>query len=233
MNEWIIALVSALWLGLLTSISPCPLATNIAAISFLGRRVQSPGRALLGGLLYVAGRSFFYVALAIILIAGLLEAPAVSRFLQKYMNQLLGPVLILAGMFLLEMLGLSLPGAGRASEKLQARIEKGGVYWGAAALGVLFAAAFCPVSAALYFGSLIPLAVKMKSTIGMPLLYGAGTALPVVVFAALIALGAKQMGLFFNRLTQFEKFARIATGVLFILAGFYLSLTYIFGIRIL
>ncbi len=232
MTEWLFALASALWLGVLTSISPCPLATNIAAISFLGRRVQSPGRALLGGALYATGRALFYVLLGAALVAGLLAAPAASRFLQKYINQLLGPILILTGMFLLEMLSLNLPGMGRASEKLQARIEKGGVYWGAAALGVLFAAALCPVSAALYFGSLIPLAVKMKSTVAMPLVYGLGTALPVVVFAVLIALGAKSLGQAFNRLTHFEKIARIITGILFILAGFYMSLIYIFGIRI-
>lgn len=232
MIDWFLALAAALWLGVLTSISPCPLATNIAAISYLGRRIEGTRPVLVGGLLYTAGRTVAYVALSVLLVAGLLAAPALSHFLQKSMNQILGPILILAGMFLLGLLSFNLPGFGGVGRRLQARLESGGASttWGALAIGALFALSFCPVSAAIFFGSLIPLSVKAGSRVAMPLVYGVGTALPVVAFAVLIALGARRVGAAFNRLTQFERFARLATGMLFIAVGMYLSLINIFRV---
>lgn len=229
MGESFTAAGLAFWFGILTSISPCPLATNIAAISFLGKRVERPGSVFLGGLLYTAGRTITYVILGIVLVGGLLAAPQVSQFLQKYMNQLLGPILILVGMFLLELLSLNLPGTGKTGERLREKAESGG-FWGAGLLGIIFALSFCPTSAALFFGSLIPLSVQANSNVIMPLIYGVGTALPVFAFALLIALGTQQVGKAFNRLTQFEKWARRITGVIFIVVGIYFSLVYIFGV---
>lgn len=227
MNElWIIA-VSALWLGILTSISPCPLATNIAAVSFLGRRVDHPALVMWGGVLYTIGRMILYVALAALLVAGLLAVPRVSWFLQRYMIQLLGPILILAGMILLGLLSFNFPGLSGGGEKLQARLERGGM---AAALGMgfVFAMSFCPVSAALYFGSLIPLCLESRSVFWLPALYGVGTALPVVGFAILIAVGAKEVGRAFQRTQALERWARPVTGGLFLLVGFYMSIRYIY-----
>ena len=228
MESTALASVGALWLGVLTSISPCPLATNIVAISFIGKRVGQTRQVLLSGLLYAAGRVVAYLALAVVLIAGLLSVPQVSNFLQKYMNKLLGPILILAGMFLLELITVNVRGVS-VSEKMKERAEKGGML-SASLMGVVFALSFCPISAALFFGSLIPLSIKHGSKLLFPSLYGLGTALPVVSFAILVALGAQSVGKAFNKLTQVELWARRATGVVFICVGVYLSLRYIFGI---
>jgi len=229
MGEFLAAAGMAFWFGVLTSISPCPLATNIAAISFLGKQVERPRRVFLGGLLYTVGRTAAYVVLGVIVVGGLLAAPAVSEFLQKHMNQILGPVLIVAGMFLLELLSLRIPGLGKTGERVRIRAAAGGL-WGALPLGALFALSFCPTSAALFFGSLIPLSIRENSTVGMPLVYGIGTALPVFVFAVLVALGTQQVGKAFNRLTQFEKWARRITGVIFIVVGVYFTLIYVFRV---
>ncbi len=228
MNEFFLGIVSAVWLGILTSISPCPLATNIAAISFIGRRVENPRHVLLSGLLYTSGRALTYLLLGVFLVTSLLSAPYISHALQKYMNKALGPVLILVGMFLLDLLrfNFSLPGM---SDTMRGRVEKMGLA-GPALLGILFALSFCPVSAALFFGSLIPLALKSGSGIVLPSLYGIGTALPVVLFAVLIALGFRAVGSVFNRITQFEFWARRVTGAVFIAVGIYLSLVYIFRV---
>lgn len=228
MNEFFLGIVSAVWLGILTSISPCPLATNIAAISFIGRRVENPRHVLLSGLLYTFGRALTYLLLGVFLVTSLLSAPYISHALQKYMNKALGPVLILVGMFLLDLLrfNFSLPGM---SDAMRNRVEKMG-FGGPALLGILFALSFCPVSAALFFGSLIPLALKSGSGIVLPSLYGVGTALPVVLFAILIALGFRAVGGVFNRITRFELWARRVTGVVFIAVGIYLSLVYIFRV---
>ena len=182
---------------------PVSLATNVAAISFLGRSVDSPRRVLGGGLLYTAGRVVAYVALGFVFVMGLLSMPETSRFLQRYMNRILGPVLIVVGVFLLEVFRLNVPGPGKASEKLGQRLASKGM-WGAVPLGALFALSFCPVSAALFFGSLVPLALKFDSPLLYPSLYGAGTALPVVVFAFLVSFGARFVGTAFNRLARWS-----------------------------
>ncbi len=223
-----LGVASALWLGILTSISPCPLATNIAAVSFIGKQFTSAPRVALSGIFYVLGRMLAYLGLGMALVASLLSAPQLSVFLQKYMNRILGPVLILVGMVLLELLRFNLAGGG-VGERMRERAGKGGV-WGAGLLGFLFALSFCPVSAALFFGSLIPLSVKDGSRVLYPLMYGAGTGLPVIVIAMMIAFGAKSIGALFRKLTRVELWARRITGAIFIAVGVYYSLVYIFEI---
>jgi cytochrome c-type biogenesis protein len=221
-----LAMAMALWQGVLTSISPCPLATNIAAISYLGRHVAQPRQALAAGLLYTLGRSLVYSVLGALLVAGLLAASRISLMLQHYMYLLLGPLLILLGMFLLELLSFG-PRGGGVSEALVLRAQRLGV-WGAGLLGIVFALSFCPVSAALFFLGLIPLAVERHSPLLLPAIYGLGTALPVVAFALIIALSAQRLGRAFNSLARFELWARRISGVVFIAVGVYLTLKYIF-----
>lgn len=224
MTEALLAAGTALWLGVLTSISPCPLATNIAAVSFLGRRIDAPARAVFAGLAYTAGRTLAYVALAVILIAGLLSIPGVSMFLQRHMNQVLGPLLIVTAVFLTGWIPLTLPGFGDAANRAQ-KSEKGGALF-AAFLGILFALSFCPVSAALFFGSLLPLSLERESWVVLPSLYGVGTALPVVVVALLIALGSRSLGVVFEKLTVIERWGRRVTAVVFLVVGLYMSWEY-------
>ncbi|NWG12926.1 MAG: sulfite exporter TauE/SafE family protein [Acidobacteria bacterium] len=226
MDGFAVGLFSALWLGILTSISPCPLATNIAAISYIGRDLGAPRQVFLTGLFYTAGRMVTYLVLAALLVTSVLSIPALSNFLQEYMNKLLGPILILVGMFLLGLFQLNFStsfGGGAVEERLQ----QWGI-WGAGLLGVIFALSFCPVSAALFFGSLIPLAIRNSSSIALPSLYGIGTGLPVFVFAVLIAAGAQSVSRAFNKLAQVEKWARAITGVIFVCVGIYFCLVYIF-----
>jgi len=228
MAEWLVGVGSAVWLGILTSISPCPLATNITAISFVGQRVGNPFRVLCAGLLYTVGRAITYTVLGALLVSSLLSAPGLSLTLQRIMNQLLGPILIVVGMILLELLRFNLRGRG-VSGRMQRRVERWGI-WGALLLGILFALAFCPLSATLFFGSLVPLAIKNGSRVVLPSLYGAGTALPVIAFALLIAAGVHSIGKAFDRLKQIEFWARRVTGAVFIGVGFYLSLVHIYGV---
>jgi cytochrome c biogenesis protein CcdA len=227
-NHLAAAIASALWLGILTSISPCPLAMNITAISYIGRRVDDPRKVLLAGLIYTAGRVITYIVLGALLVASLLSAPRLSHVLQKYMNLALGPLLIIVGMILLEFITFTSRGGG-VSEGMQRRVDRLGI-WGALPLGAVFALTFCPVSAALFFGSLLALASSHESGVLLPAVYGVGTGLPVLVFAFLIAFGANRIGRAYDSLSTFELWARRITGVVFIAAGIYYSLTYIFGI---
>lgn len=224
-----LSITTATWLGILTAISPCPLASNVAAISFIGRQMQSRAAVLFSGLLYTSGRTLAYVVLGALLSSGLLAGGELSRFLQKYVNEILGPLLILLGMVLLNLIGGGIS-VQMAGEGIQNKVQQHGILY-AFPLGVLFALSFCPVSAGLFFGALIPLAVNNNSALFLPALYGIGTAIPVVIFAFLIALSSKWLGKAFNAINKVEYFVRTATGSIFILAGLYYSLTHIYGIR--
>jgi len=220
-------MIWAAWLGILTSISPCPLATNIAAVSFIGND-GTPRRIFSCGLAYAAGRMAAYLALAVVLVAGILSSSWLSNFLRHYMNRILGPILILTGMVLLELLSWSPTGSGMV-EGIRYRAEKGGIT-SALILGAVFALSFCPVSAAIFFGSLIPLSLKHRSPVAFPLLFGAGTALPVLLFGGLIAFGAKSLDRVYDRLRRAEWWGRMATGAVFVLVGIYYSLRYIYEV---
>ena len=208
-----IALGTALWLGILTSISPCPLATNIAAVSYISKQFSQSRALLISGFLYAMGRTLTYLTLGVVLVGGLLSMPQVSSLLQKYMNQVLGPVLVLAGVFLLDL--VELPSIGfSAGERLKERLSSSGGT-GAFFLGSLFALSFCPVSAALFFGSLIPLALASDSSVLLPSIYGLGTAAPVVVFAILLGKGTQVVGDAFKKVMRLEVWVRRITGGVF------------------
>lgn len=227
MPSYYLDIFSAFWLGILTSISPCPLATNIAAVSFITRSLGSSKKVLWSGLLYAAGRMLTYVAIAVLAVASLLSLPEVSFFLETNMHKIIGPLLIIVGIILLEVLPITfhMPLAGNS---VQERAGKWGL-WGSGLLGIVFALTFCPLSAALFFGSLIPLAIDGKSAVLMPSVYGLATALPVVALALFMAFGVKSIGKIFDKLIQIEKWVRKLTAVVFIGAGIYLLLKNIMG----
>jgi cytochrome c-type biogenesis protein len=216
-------ILTALWLGVLTSISPCPLATNVAAISYIGKDLSSQARVFASGIAYTMGRVFSYAAIGVLLSVGLSSVPDVANFLQRYMNAILGPMLISAGIILFGFISFNLPAFN--ADRFKGLAGKSMVA-GPFLLGVIFSMAFCPVSAALFFGSLIPLALTVHSPLIFPSLYGLGTGLPVIFSAFLIAFGMHSLSGFFRGVSRFEKWARYATGFIFVLVGCYYSLVY-------
>jgi len=222
MDSGWLAVGSALWLGILTSISPCPLATNIAAVSYVGRRVGSGRAVLLSGALYTSGRSLAYLLLGAASVWSLMSMVSVSSFLQGTFARLLGPILIVLGLLLLGIFELKIPSLG-VGEGLQERVDRAGLL-GAGILGLVFALSFCPVSAGLFFGGLVPLAVERSSPLLLPLVYGIGTALPVIIFATLLAAGARRLGAALDRVQVFERWARRVTAIVFIAVGIYETL---------
>lgn len=211
--------LSALWLGILTSISPCPLASNIAAVSFLSKKIAHSVDVFISGLAYTLGRMASYAVVGWIIIHSLVSVPRVAMFLQKYMGKLLGPLLIVTGLILLEVITARLPGFS-LSQKHHSKFAEAGAP-GAFLLGFIFALAFCPISAALFFGSLIPLALSHQAGALLPFIYGIGTGLPVLAFAVVIALGVTSLSHWFHKLTQIELYTRKITGTIFIAAGIY------------
>jgi cytochrome c biogenesis protein CcdA len=225
MGELWLNLGMALWLGILASISPCPLATNIAALSFLSRKASSPIGVLIDGLLYTAGRALGYVLVGVLIVSSLLSILDTAQFLQLQFNKILGPLLIVIGVFLLGF--IRLPGFGPGwSPEFGNRLAAIRLV-GPLLLGVLFALSFCPVSAGLFFGSLIPISLGAGSSLLLPAFFGIGTAIPVLGFAILIGFGVKGLAGAFGKLGTLNAWARRVTGVVFILAGLYLIVVYV------
>jgi hypothetical protein len=219
--------IAALWLGLLTAMGPCTMTTNLLAVAYVARRIDKPLAVVLSGLWFTLGTVVGYAGLASLVVAGAFSMPAASHFLQKYMNQLLGPALILTGVVLLGLWQVRPAGdVPRVAEKLARR----GDALGAVALGAVFALTFCPVSAALFFGSLIPLALKTRSVFALPALYGLGTGIPVLCCAALLAAGSGTVGKLSKRVAEVEPWARKITGGAFVAAGVHFCLSYVFGL---
>jgi len=179
----------------------------------------------ISGLAYTIGRMLAYAALGWIIISSLLSVPQIAQFLQKYMPKALGPVLIFSGLLLLEIFTLKLPNISLSQRHHSKLVESGAP--GALLLGMIFALAFCPISAGLFFGSLIPLALNHKSGVLLALVYGIGTGIPVLIFAVAIALGVTSMSRWFHRITKLEYYTRRITGAVFIIIGVYYTGIYI------
>ena len=228
MTDVFIGLASALWLGILTSISPCPLASNVAAVSFLSNKITHPALVFISGVAYTIGRMVAYVLLSWIIISSFLSLPQAAQFLQRYTGKALGPLFIITGFILLDIISFRLPKLKLPARHHNKLVESG--VPGAFLLGFILALAFCPISAALYFGSLLPLTVNSKNGMFMPFIYGIGTGLPVLIFAFAIALGVKSLSHWFDRVKGFEYYTRKITGVIFILVGLYYTGIYILGL---
>jgi len=210
----------ALFLGLLTAISPCPMATNIAAIAYVSRRVTERRYAIITGILYTLGRMLSYSVLGILFIMVGLEIPGVASFLQDFGEKILGPLLIVIGIIMLNINRLSFNlGAGKLSS-IGGKVADWGMI-GGFLLGALFALAFCPYSAVLFFGVLIPLALKSTGGVTLPAVFAIGTGLPVLVFGTLLSISAARVTTWLNAVTRAEKVIRIIVAIIFIGVGIY------------
>ena len=215
-------LIIAFLLGVLTSISPCPLATNIAAVAYISRDIKSPGHAILNSITYTLGRIFTYFALGAMIILGGISVIDLSLTTQSIHGTILGIILITAGILLLGLINFNFNfGGGSITEKLSKKAANFGLL-GAFFIGVLFALAFCPYSAILFFGTLIPLGLASNEGVILPLFYGLGTGVPVLLFACLFYFGAQGINRHVQNVSRFEKILRKVIGVIFIVIGVYL-----------
>ena len=229
--EWINSLLDtatapiliAFLLGILTAISPCPLATNIASIGYISRDIENRKAVFIKGILYTFGRILAYTVLGIILISILEEGAGIfgiQKYVSKWGELLIGPLLIVIGLFMLFGDKLNLPkfgfnGSGESYSK------KGG--WGAFLLGVLFALVFCPSSGVLYFGMLIPLSVSSAGGWMLPIIYAFATALPVIAVAWILAYSVQNLSTFYGRIQTIQKWLNLIVGILFLAVGLYYS----------
>ena len=210
--------VTAILLGLMTSISPCPLATNITAIGFIGKDIESRNRVFLNGLFYTIGRAITYTSIALIIYFGA-DQFRLSGFFQQYGEKLIGPLLILIGIFMIDFIRIKFPFFDRLSEKMEDR--KSWRFIDALLLGVVFALAFCPYSGVLYFGILIPITISSASGLYLPLVFAIATGIPVILFAWVLAYTVSGVGELYNKIKIFELWFRRVIAVAFIGVGVY------------
>jgi len=218
-DSYNIPAVTAFLLGIMTSISPCPLATNITAVAFISREIKDSKRVLLNGLMYTLGRGITYSLIAILMYLGF-SAFNFQAVFQKWGDKLLGPFLIITGLFMLDVIKINLKTGNQFTEKTQNWLQNKG-YLGSLMLGTLFALAFCPYSGVMFFGMLIPLVISTNNPLFAPLLFSIGTGFPVIVFSFIIAFSVKKIGTAFDSVKKVEIWIRKITGILFIFGGLY------------
>lgn len=219
-NIMAMPVVAAFSLGLLTAISPCPLATNIAAIAYISNRVTERRYAISTSALYTLGRMLAYSIIGILIIKVGLEIPGLASALQNTGDKLIGPILITVGLILLNIHRLRFGSGNAKLSSLGERVSRWGMV-GGFLLGILFALAFCPYSAVLYFGVLIPLALKSSGGLALPAIFAIGTGLPVLVFGIALSFGVTRVSSWFDRLTRAQTTIRIVTSWILIGIGIY------------
>jgi cytochrome c-type biogenesis protein len=215
--------ITAFLLGLIVSISPCALATNITAIGFISKDIENRNRVFLNGIFYTMGRALTYTSIALVIYFGA-DQLKLSGFFQRIGEKAIGPLLVIIGVLLLDYVKIKFPGFSGLAYKMEKK--KSWLLRDAVLLGIVFALAFCPVSGVLYFGMLIPITVASAKGLYLPLIFAIATAIPVIIVAGVLAYTVSGIGEVYNKIKVFELWFRRVIAVLFIIIGIY----YIFRI---
>lgn len=218
-DQYNFPLLSAFILGIMTSISPCPLATNITAIAYISKDMKTAKHTLINGLAYTLGRAISYTLLATLIYFGLSSFEVASLF-QGWGDKVLGVVLIFIGLVMFGVIKIDFIGKSDKLEKMKLWLSSNG-YLGSLLLGMLFAFAFCPYSGVLFFGILIPLILKSTESLILPIVFALGTGLPVIIFSFILAFSVGKISKMYNAMSKIEKFMRYSVATLFVLVGIY------------
>ncbi len=213
-------LIAAFFIGLMTAISPCPLASNITAIAYISKKIDNGKKTLITGFIYTLGRMFTYVLLAGLIVYIGVNVTLISLFLQKYGERILGPALIFIGLIMLNIIKLPTFKTSDKINKIKENLSEKG-YLGGFLLGVFFALAFCPFSAVLFFGMLIPLAINYSDAFLIPSIFSIATGLPVIIFSFILTFSVSKVGKVMNKVQVFEKGMRYVVAILFVIIGGY------------
>ena len=211
-------ILSAFLLGLMTAISPCPLATNITAIGYISRDFNDRKQVLIRGVIYIIGRAITYTSIGLLIYFSASQF-TISGFIQQWGEKLLGPLLIIVGLFMLGIIRLNFKGSKILSKRVQ-QLKKNR-YVDVLLMGIVFALAFCPYSGVLYFGMLMPLTLTNASGLYLPIVFAIATGIPALILTWVIAYSASNLSRNFNRVKSFAIVFRKIVSVVFIGIGIY------------
>lgn len=218
-DQYNIPLLSAFALGIMTSISPCPLATNITAIAYISKDIKTARHTLISGLIYTLGRGISYTLLATLIYFGF-SAFSIASIFQGWGDKVLGIVMILISLVMFGVIKINLGSKIEKVEKVKAWLTTKG-HIGTLLLGVLFALAFCPYSGVLFFGMLVPLVLSSAESLLLPPLFALGTGLPVIIFSIVLAFSVEKVGKMYNAMGKIEKAMRYGVATIFMITGIY------------
>jgi len=214
-----IPILTAFILGLMTAISPCPLATNITATAYISRNISDKSKAFLSGALYSLGRGFSYTMIGVVLYLGASKFQ-IALFFSQNGEKYLGPLLIMIGLIMMNVIRIKLLQKTNLTEKISERFQNKGIL-GSFAIGIVFSLAFCPYSGALFFGMLVPISISSVDGLYLPLIFALGTGLPVILFTYLLAFTVGKVGIFYRKITTIEHLMRKIAGIVFLITGLY------------
>ena len=224
MGESPVPLIASFFLGLMTAISPCPLATNITAIAYISRKIDNSRHTLLTGCIYTLGRMAAYVTVASAIVFFGMNIQVIALGLQYYGELLLGPFLVVCGIYLFDIFHFDHLPAGDwfsgFTSGISTRLADKG-YLGAFLLGVIFAMSFCPFSAVLFFAMLIPLAIGAGDPVIIPAVFALATGLPVIIISYLVVRGVGKCSGIIQKIGTVELWIRRGVAAVFIGVGVY------------
>jgi len=218
-DNYNIPILTTFLLGVLTSINPCPLATNITAIAYISKEIKTAKHTLLNGIFYTLGRGASYTILATLIYFGL-SSFQISSIFQGWGDKVLGSVLIIIGLIMFGIIKINFGKGGEKIERIKLWLSQKG-FISSFLLGILFALAFCPYSGVLFFGALIPLVLKSTEGLILPPIFALGTGLPVILFSFVIAFMVQKLGQVFQIMQKIEKVMRYSVATIFVMAGIY------------
>ncbi|MFA6812768.1 MAG: aromatic aminobenezylarsenical efflux permease ArsG family transporter [Bacteroidaceae bacterium] len=223
-----IPIVTAFLLGILTAVSPCPLATNITSIGYISKHIENRSKIFWSGVLYALGRVTSYTILGAIIISILREGSsmfAIQKAISNYGEMFIAPALILIGLFMLFGDKLNLPRFGFTQTQKAGKLKG---LWGSFCIGMLFAMAFCPTSGMFYFGMLMPMSAAQTGGYFLPVVFAIATSLPVIIVGWILAYSVSKIGKFYNHVQVFQKWFSRLIAFLFIVVGIYYAITLYF-----
>lgn len=215
-----IPLIAAFFIGLMVSISPCPLVTNITAIAYISKKINNGKSTLITSLVYTLGRMFTYVSLSSLIVYIGVNIQVISTFANSYGDKLLGPLLVFVGLVMLNVIKLPHFNGSSSIDMLKEKLSERG-YLGSFLLGVIFALAFCPISGVLFFGMLIPLSLKFSDGLLIPSVFAFATSLPVIILSSILVYSVSKIGKVMHKVQIFEKYMRYVVSIVFILVGIF------------
>lgn len=218
-DQYNFPLLSAFVLGIMTSVSPCPLATSITAIAYISKDIKTAQHTLISGLIYTLGRGISYTLLATLIYFGF-SSFEIAKIFQGWGDKLLGIILILIALVMFGIIKINIGSKNKKVEKIKLWLVTKG-HFGTLLLGIIFALAFCPYSGVLFFGILIPLVLKSTEGLLLPPLFALGTGLPVIIFSFILAFSVGKIGKIYNAMGKIEKVMRYSVATIFLLAGVY------------